>query len=145
MSALRHAGEYRGPAPVVHPETEPFWRGLGEGRLELQQCDSCATIRFPVAPVCWNCGSLDHSWTEVPTEGTVSAAVTVRRATGDQRWAESVPFVSAQVDMEGGRRMPGRVIADADADISHGTPVRAAYLSTEDGYGVLCFVPREDA
>ena len=145
MSDLRNVGEYRGPAPVVHPESEPFWRGLGEGELKLQHCAACNTIRFPIAPVCWNCGSLDHEWVAVPTDGTISAAVTVRRATGDQLWAKEVPFVTAQVDMEGGRRLPGRVICDPDADLKHGTPVQAAYLAAEGGYGVLCFVPKDSA
>jgi hypothetical protein len=141
MSALRQAGEYRGPAPVVHPESEPYWRGLGQGRLQLQRCDSCQTVRFPIAPVCWNCGSLDHTWIDVPTAGTVATAVTIQRATGDQLWAQEVPFVTAQVDMAGGYRLPGRIIG-AD-DPKPGLAVEAAYLSANDGYGVLCFVPAE--
>jgi uncharacterized OB-fold protein len=145
MTALRKAGEYRGPAPVVHPESEPFWRGLGEGTLQLQQCGTCQTIRFPVAPVCWNCGSLEYEWTAVRTGGTVSAAVTVRRATGNQLWAQEVPFVTAQVDMDGGRRLPGRVICDPETELKPGTPVEAAYLEAENGYGVLCFVLKESA
>jgi uncharacterized protein len=144
MTALRQVGEYRGPGPVVHPESEPFWRGLGEGRLELQRCDSCGTVRFPVAPVCWNCGSLEYTWTGVATEGTVSAAVTVHRATGNQLWAGEVPFVTAQVDMADGHRLPGRVLCpDPEAGVAAGTAVEAAYLAAEGGYGVLCFVPRE--
>lgn len=146
MPALHHVGQYRGPEPVVHPESEPFWRGLGEGRLQLQRCDSCGTVRFPIAPVCWKCGDFGHTWTPVATEGLVSAAVTVRRATGNQMWAQEVPFVSAQVDMTDGLRLPGRVVcADPDAGIAAGTPVRAAYLATDGGYGVLCFAPREGA
>jgi uncharacterized OB-fold protein len=146
MPPLRQVGTYRGPAPVVHPESEPFWRGLGEGRLQLQRCDACGTIRFPIAPVCWNCGALEHTWTPVATTGTVSAAVTVRRATGNQVWAQEVPFVSAQVDMADGHRLPGRiVVADPDAGVTEGTPVEAAYLAAESGYGVLCFVPQEQA
>ncbi|GEL22697.1 hypothetical protein PSU4_16510 [Pseudonocardia sulfidoxydans NBRC 16205] len=142
MSRLRRVGEHRGPAPVVHPETEPFWRGLGEGRLQLQRCTTCGTVRFPLGPVCWRCGGFGHDWTDVATTGTVSAAVTVRRATGDPLWAGEVPLVSAQVDMSDGLRLPGRVLCDPDAPPPHGTPVEAAYLATEDGFGVLCFVLR---
>jgi uncharacterized protein len=139
MPSLTRAGDYRGPAPVVHPESAPFWHGLGEGRLELQKCDSCGTVRWPIAPVCWNCTSLDATWTPVATSGTVSAAVTVRRATGNQVWAEVVPFVSAMVDMADGLRLPGRILAESD--VPAGTPVEAAWLDAGDGIGVLCFVP----
>lgn len=146
MSRLRQVGAHRGPAPVVHPETEPFWRGLGEGRLRLQRCTACGTVRFPLGPVCWRCGSFDLEWTDVATTGTVSAAVTVRRATGDPLWAGEVPLVSAQVDMDlVGVRLPGRILCDPYAPPPHGTPVEAAYLSTDDGYGVLCFVLRDDS
>ncbi|GAY12161.1 Zn-ribbon domain-containing OB-fold protein [Pseudonocardia sp. N23] len=142
MSRLRQAGIHRGPAPVVHPETERFWRGLGQGRLQLQRCTTCGTVRFPLGPVCWKCGGFGHEWADVATTGTVSAAVTVRRATGDPVWADEVPLVSAQVDMDDGHRLPGRVLCDPDAPPPHGTPVEAAYLATDDGYGVLCFLLR---
>jgi uncharacterized OB-fold protein len=140
MSELREVGRYNGPALVVHPESEPFWRELGAGRLRLQQCRGCTTKRFPIAPVCWSCGSLEYDWAGISTAGTISAAVTVRRATGDQVWAAEVPYIIAQVDMEGALRLPGRVICDPAADVSHGTPVRAAFLAADDDYGVLCFV-----
>lgn len=143
-TTLPRMGEYRGPAPVVHPESEAFWRGLGEGRLTLQRCARCATVRFPVAPLCWHCGALSHEWVPVATRGTVSAAVTVHRATGDQRWAAEVPFVTGQVDTADGHRLPGRVLdpegATPDPAPGHGTPVHAGYLEAPDGVGVLCFV-----
>lgn len=140
MTTLAAVGAYKGPAPVIHPESEPFWRGLGEGRLSLQQCESCRTVRWPVAPACFNCGSLDYEWTEVPGEGTVSAAIVIERATGDPVWSQEVPFITAMVDMADGRRLPGRVLCDCGRGHKHAEPVTAAYFSTEDGYGVLCFV-----
>lgn len=145
MTALRKAGQYRGPDIVVHPESEPFWKGLGDGHLKLQRCARCGTVRFPIAPLCWGCGALEYEWTPLATEGRVSAAVAVHRATGDQRWSQEVPFVAAQVDMADGLRLPGRVISDRPTAPAHGYPVRAAYLEAPGGYGVLCFVPVERA
>ncbi|GAA1857282.1 hypothetical protein GCM10009836_41930 [Pseudonocardia ailaonensis] len=144
MPTLTPAGQYRGPAPVVHPESEPFWRGLGEGRLELQKCNSCGTVRWPIAPVCWNCTSLDATWTPVATSGTVSAAVTVRRATGNQVWADVVPFVSAMVDMADGLRLPGRILPAASPSVaapgsagaaSGSGPVSGSGTASEPGPG----------
>ncbi len=143
-SHLPHAGDYRGPQPVIHPETEPFWRGVGAGELRLQQCGACGTVRFPVAPMCWSCLSGDSEWVPVPTTGSVAASVTVRRATGDARWGPQAPFVTAQVDMDGGVRLPGRVVGDPEP-LPRGTRVRAAYLDAGDGIGVLCFLPMEES
>jgi uncharacterized OB-fold protein len=140
MSTLTAVGAYTGPAPVVHPESEPFWRGLGEGHLRLQRCSDCATVRWPIAPVCHHCGGLGHEWTDVPVDGTVSAAIVIERATGDPVWAQAVPFITAMVDMADGRRLPGRVLCDCGRGTRHGEPVTGGYFSTDDGHGVLCFV-----
>lgn len=140
MAPLAEAGTYDGPEPAIHPESEPFWRGLGEGYLRLQQCTLCGRVRWPIAPVCYVCGALDHAWVNVPGEGTVSAAVTVKRATGDPAWAKEVPYRTGMVDFPNGLRLPGRIMCDCGAGNRHATPVRAARLVAEDGYGVLCFV-----
>ncbi len=144
LGSLPSAGSYLGPAPVVHPETRQHWAALGEGRLVLQQCRTCGTVRFPLAPVCWVCLSAAHDWVPIPTRGTVAAAVTVHRATGDQRWAKEVPFVAGQVDMAGGYRIPGRILCDAARPPVRGTPVQAAALSAKEGFGVLCFLLLEE-
>lgn len=144
MTALQRAGDYRGPQPVVHPETEPFWRGVGAGELRLQRCIDCGTVRFPVAPVCWACLSDGSAWVPVPTTGSVAASVRVHRATGDPRWGPEAPYVTAQVDMDGGVRLPGRVMGEPDPP-PRGTRVRAAYLDAGDGIGVICFLPTEDS
>ena len=141
---LPRVGEYRGPQPVVHPETEPFWRAVGVGELRLQQCGECGTVRFPVAPMCWSCLSGDAEWVAVPTTGSVAASVTVHRATGDPLWGPEAPFVTAQVDMDGGVRLPGRVVGERHP-LGRGTRVHAAYLDAGDGIGVLCFQPMEES
>jgi uncharacterized OB-fold protein len=140
MATLADVGTYPGPEPVIHPESEPFWRGLGDGRLLLQQCGSCGRVRWPIAPVCHECGSFEHTWTEVSAEGAVSAAVIVERATGDPLWAEQTPYLTGMVDLPEGLRLPGRVLCDCGEGARHGAPVTAARFSTADGYGVLCFV-----
>jgi uncharacterized OB-fold protein len=140
VNAIAKVGRYEGPAPVIHPENEEFYRSLGQGELRLQQCTQCHMVRFPVAPVCYACGSFNFAWVPVPVTGHVSAAITIHRATGDQAWAGAVPFVTAQVDMEGGRRMPGRVFCSCGAATKHGTAVRAAFLDAGSGLGVMCFV-----
>lgn len=140
MSALRSAGEYVGPAPVVHPDNEMFWSALGRGDLELQRCAVCATVRFPVAPVCYHCGSSAAEWVGVPADGTVSAAIRIERATGDQVWATQVPFVAGQVDTASGIRLPGRIFCVCDGALEHGAEVIGGYLTASDGHGVLCFL-----
>src|SRR5438132_10777818 len=105
MTLPRLADTAPRPEPVIHPDTEPFWRGLDEGELLAQRCANCGTHRFPFAPVCFRCQSFDHTWGPISPEGTVAIAVKVRRATGDPRWGRHVPFLSGLVDLEHGLRL----------------------------------------
>jgi uncharacterized OB-fold protein len=132
-------GTYHGPALVIHPENETFWRSLRAGELRLQRCTSCGVVRFPLGPLCHKCGSFEYSWDPMPPEGTVSAAVVIHRATGDQHWAEEVPFLTGLVDMAEGLRLPGRIFCDCGEAEKHGTPVTAGHLDMGEDYGVLCF------
>jgi uncharacterized OB-fold protein len=132
-------GAYIGPAPVVHPESEPYWTALGTGRLLLQRCSSCARVRFPIAPVCYVCCSLEAEWVEVPSGGSVSAVVTITRALGDPVWQKATPFRSGQFDLDVGVRVPGRLFCSCIEPPPHGCRVRGGFL-VGDGFGVLCFV-----
>lgn len=127
------------PAPVVHPETEPFWAGLAQGELRVQVCSACDTSRYPFAPVCFNCHSLLASWVPIDGNGTVAAAVRVHRATGDRVWAAQVPFLSGIVDLDHGLRLPGRIACGCDEALTRGTPVRAVVMTNAGRGDVLGF------
>ena len=142
MPTLTNEGKYAGPHPVIHPDNEDYWKAVGEGELKLQQCDNCQTIRFPLAPVCYKCGSMEAHWVPVPADGNVSAAIRIERATGDQLWAVQVPLIAGQVDLENGMRLPGRIFCACGEALEHGTPVTGSYQEVEGGYGVLCFTHR---
>ena len=136
---LRLIGLYQGPPPVIHPESEPFWRGLRDGELRIQQCDRCAVRRFPIAPMCWSCGSGDSTWILISPFGHISTAITIHRATGSREWADEVPFVAALVDMRDPVRLPGRVFCGCGLAERRGALVRAAVLEFGAEYAVLCF------
>jgi uncharacterized OB-fold protein len=115
------------PAPVVHPETEPFWAGLAEGELRVQVCAACGTHRFPFAPVCFACLSFEHTWEAISPQGRLAVAAVVHRATGDRAWAAHVPFASGLVELEHGLRLPGRILCTC-GELARGAPVRAVVL-----------------
>jgi uncharacterized OB-fold protein len=128
------------PTPVIHPETAFFWSSLASGELVVQRCTSCGTKRFPFAPVCFACGSLDSDWCPVPTEGTVKAAVRVHRATGERVWGEHVPFLAGLVDVEEGIRFTARISCTCGQGARPGARVTAIALVDGDGVAVLGFV-----
>ncbi len=135
-------GEFAGPGPLVHPENAGFWSAIADGRLCLQQCDHCGTIRFPIAPVCYVCGAFAHHWEEIGHDGAISAVVEIHRALGNRIWADAVPFLSGLVDMADGVRLPGRVFCTCGQARAHGTPVTAVVVPSLDGVPVYAFAHR---
>lgn len=132
MSTLPRIEVPPGPAPVVHPDNRAFWRAVSDGEFRLQRCAECATVRYPVAPVCHRCLSAQWQLVEVDTHATVAAAITVTRATGGGDWGAAVPYRAGLVDLPVGVRLPGRLICDCGQVEQPGTPVRMATTGTLD-------------
>jgi uncharacterized OB-fold protein len=140
MSLDRFVETAERPAPVVHPETAPFWDAVAEGLLVLQRCSSCGVARYPLAPVCWSCGSFEWEWTPAgSTEGTVAVSARVHRATGEPVWQAYVPYYSGLVDIEDGLRLPARILCTCEAVTEVGTAVRAVTLVGPHGAPVYGF------
>lgn len=55
-----------------------FWfEGLQQGKLLIQRCSSCATLRHPPAPMCRECRSLDWDTVEAAGGGSIHSFVVV--------------------------------------------------------------------
>ena len=109
---------FDGPGPDAQHQA-----GLRDGRILLQHCEDCASVRFPPALVCRACGSPRLTWRESPGLGVVYSTTTVRDRAGD--------YNVALVDVEGGARMMTRVEGAQSPMI--GLPVRARIVSGDDG------------
>ena len=45
------------PIPAVTPDMREFFDGARAGRLMVQKCDDCGTLRFPAHELCSKCNS----------------------------------------------------------------------------------------
>ena len=57
------------PSPTQ--DTKPYWDGLLEGHVLIQQCADCSTFRHYPRPVCPECHSMAFDWREISGNGTV--------------------------------------------------------------------------
>jgi len=57
--------------PNPTQDTKPYWDGLLEGKILIQQCADCGTFRHYPRPVCPECYSMDFKWREAAGHGTV--------------------------------------------------------------------------
>lgn len=55
------------PQPALSQDTAFFWEGLKAGKLLIQRCTSCHTLRHPPGPACTSCHSLE--WDTVQSSG----------------------------------------------------------------------------
>lgn len=58
---------------------EPMWDSIGERRWALQCCSRCSTFRYPPAPNCPECLSLDFEWKALCGDGTILSWVIFHR------------------------------------------------------------------
>ncbi len=127
------------PTPEVgfDVDTEPYWRGAGEGRLVLPRCDECGTYVWIPRPYC----PLDLSptrWVEVSGRGSVYSHSTVHR--GERLYAKRAPFVLAYVELDEGPRIMTNIVGCPPDAVTIGMPVRVVFDAVEETMGIA--IPR---
>ena len=65
------------PRPATTHDDAFFWQGLKEGKLLIQKCAQCGTLRHPPGPMCRQCRSLEWTTHESTGAGTLHSFVVV--------------------------------------------------------------------
>ncbi len=97
------------PLPIITPDNAPFWEGCRNGQLLLQRCQACSAWRYPPAPMCPRCASVEAAWTPTSGKGHIHSFVIYRRAF-HPAYAEKVPYAVALVELDEGVRLVLRVV-----------------------------------
>lgn len=104
--------------PLILPQVDdlnrPFWDGARGGVLRLQRCRVCATLRYPISPVCPSCLSTELTWEEVSGRGEVYTFGVFRHVYNDA-WSDRTPYAVAIVELEEGPFMIADLV-DVDVD-----------------------------
>jgi len=125
------------PQPILGAETEFFWRGLQEGRLLIQRCTACATLRHPPAAVCVQCHSLD--WDSVAScgRGQLVAMTVVHQP---RLPGFNYPLPVGVIALEEGTRIVAPLAGIDPVAAQIGMRLRASILPRQDGYFMPYFV-----
>ena len=129
-------------APSMTADTQFFWDGAKEGRLLIQQCGACATLRHPPRPMCPHCHSLQWDAIEASGRGTVYSFVMPRHP--------PLPFfddgyIVVLVELEEGVRLVSNLVDVAPDDASIGMPVQVRFDAFDDDVVLPVFVPEATA
>lgn len=122
------------PAPALEGDGAPFWLALQAGRLDVQSCGACATLRHPPSPVCRTCGSRDVAWTTVSGRAEVWSHTTVHPPTLPAFSAET-PYHAYVVRLVEGPFLVVRAAPGVQALLPVGTAVDVVPVPIDSEYG----------
>lgn len=112
------------PAPGISDDTRFFWDGAREGRLLIQRCKACATLRHPPGPVCPSCHSFDWDTLQASGLGTLHSFVVMH-------YPEVPPFEHPNpiglVDLDEGTRLVAQLVGVKPGDVRIGQRVRVEF------------------
>ena len=131
---------YAKPVPEPTRDSRPYWDGLREGRLVIQQCGACGKLRHYPRPVCDACYSMETTWRQVSGHGTVHSW-TVAHHPFHPGFKSELPYVLVTVDLDEGVRMLAQIRGlEVDA-LAVGLPVTMVAERVTDELALPVFVP----
>lgn len=132
--------ELEKPLPLPTPVSRPFWDGLAEGRVRLQQCDACSHWVFYPRSRCNRCLSDQLTWHDVDGGATLHTFTVARQPTSPH-FADEVPQLLAVVELAEGVRLTSTLVDVAPEDIKIGMPLAPVFDDSADGVTLLRFRP----
>jgi uncharacterized OB-fold protein len=120
--------------PLREPEADgrPFWEAAKEGRLGLQRCRACSTVRFPPRHQCIRCWSSDTEWFDATGQGEIESITVVHRAP-TAAFRERVPFALAAIILEEGVRMITNLVDEGALEAQIGDAVEVCFEDRPNG------------
>ena len=134
--------DYLKPLPPITNLNRPYWDGLREGRLQMQQCQACRLVWYPPGPLCPHCWSTEIEWATLSGRGTVNSWVVFHQAYL-KGFDDEVPFNVAEVTLEEGPRLMTNLVGiDAD-QIEVGMPVQIVFDAVTEEVTLAKFEPAQ--
>jgi uncharacterized OB-fold protein len=120
------------PAPGMSDDTRYFWDGARQGKLLVQRCKACGTLRHPPGPVCTTCHSFDWGTIESKGLGRVYSFVVMH-------YPEVPPFEYpnpiALVELDEGTRLVAQLVGVALGEVAIGQRVQVEFATFETADG----------
>jgi uncharacterized OB-fold protein len=108
---LEQQSSYDKALPMKTTITGPFWEGLRHHEFLLQKCRSCGKFIWYPRAWCIYCGGRVLDWQPSSGKGTIYSFVVIRQVVENSpSWSKEIPFTVAEVDLEEGVRVYGKII-----------------------------------
>ncbi|QIE56712.1 Zn-ribbon domain-containing OB-fold protein [Pikeienuella piscinae] len=133
--------EFSKPIPVADADSATYWEGCREGRLLIQRCSECETLRFPPNRICAACHSDKVKWVEASGKGRVYSWIVVNHPVPREVYGDDVPYAVALIELEEGVRMVSNVIGCDPHAIAADMSVEVVFESGGEGVVLPKFQP----
>ena len=111
----------------------PYWQGLRENILRVQQCNACQKWQWGPEWICHHCHSDDLAFNPVDAEGVIYSYERIWHPV-HPALSEQGPYLVVLVELPhaDGIRMVGNLLGDAQQDVHIGSRVEAVFEHHED-------------
>lgn len=104
-----------------------FWAGVKEGKLLIQACPSCGTLRQPPGPMCPNCRALGSVAKQSSGRGTIHAWLVSQHPSKP----DIPPRIVILVDLEEGVRLVSNLVGTPASDVKIGQKVEVFFADVD--------------
>jgi len=122
--------------PLRSRDNAFFWEGVDKGKLPIQRCKSCETLRHPPGPMCMQCNSLEWDTVTASGRGTLYSYVVMHHPAIPPF---NYPNLIGLVELEEGTRLVTQIVGTKSADVKIGMAVELSIEEVEEGLNLPLF------
>lgn len=136
--------DWNKPLPQPTPLSQPFWDGLREHRLRLQQCGDCSHFIFFPRAHCPSCGSHRLSWQDLSGQGSLYTW-TVARIPTLPEFGDEMPQLLAVVELDEGPHLNTTLVGVDPGMLKAGMRVRPVFDERPGSVTLLRYTATDSA
>ena len=113
-----------------------WWEMAEQGKLGIQRCSACQTLRHPPRPMCGDCRSLEWDTVEASGRGTICSYTVL---THPQFPGYDYPLIIILVELEEGTRLTSELVDCEPDQVDFDLPVEMVVQTDPDGFRIPVF------
>lgn len=124
--------------PPMGEDNAWWWEMASEGKLGIQRCTGCQTLRHPPRPMCGECRSIEWDAISASGKGTICSYTILHHP---QFPGYDYPMIIVLIDLEEGTRFTSQLIECDPQEVTFGMPVEMVIHEDPDGFKLPMFKP----
>jgi uncharacterized OB-fold protein len=122
--------------PPMEHDNAWWWEMAAEGKLGIQRCLGCNTLRHPPRPMCGECHSMAWDALEASGRGTICSYTVLRHP---QFPGYDYPLIIVLIDLQEGTRLTSQLVGCEPEQVDFDLPVEMVIQEDPDGFKLPVF------